>query len=160
MRGHKQTLLLSPESFSLCMSPLPWRKHFGAAATPAFIEQHLVVKAWGPTPSTEAPCLQLINACCAAFLQKERRFSTAKGELIKKKGILTRRVRKVRSDKGKKHAYHRSKTKTAGLVSAPNARLLERNGEAKMFLAEAPAEAARPSILEELSQPKKRRGDN
>lgn len=140
---------------------MPVRKHLGAAITPAFIEQHLVVKTWGPTPTTEAPCLQLIHACCDTFLQRERRCTTSKGELIKRKGILTRRVRKVRSDKGKKHAsYHRKKTKTAGLDTAPNARLLERNGKSMMFLAEAPAEAARPSILDELSPPKKRRGDN
>jgi len=79
------------------------------------------------------------------------------GTFIKRKGVLTKRVRKVRSDLGKKHAYTRKKTNTSELATAPNARLIQRDGKAKIFLAAPPSEAVRTSILEDLSPPKRRR---
>ena len=79
------------------------------------------------------------------------------GTFIKRKGVLTKRVRKVRSDLGKKHAYTRKETNTSELATAPNARLIQRDGKAKIFLAASPSEAVRPSILEDLSPPKRRR---
>jgi len=78
-------------------------------------------------------------------------------ELIKKKGVLTKRARRLRSDKGKKHKYGRKKAKTSELIAAPNARSLDRTGKHQVFLAEPPSDAVRPSILEDFSPPKKRR---
>ena len=78
-------------------------------------------------------------------------------ELIKKKGVLTKRVRRLRSDKEKKHKNGGKKTKTSELIAAPNARCLDRAGKHQVFSAEPPGDAVRPSILEDFSPPKKRR---
>ena len=88
-------------------------------ATPPLIEQHLLVHAWGPVPSTEDSCGSFVNKCADVFLQKERKRSCEKGPLLHKKGLITRRRRALRSNRGKKRkAYEHRKTKCAGEASA------------------------------------------
>ena len=128
----------TPQHFQLHFDVL--REHFGPDSSPVFLEQHLVVS-YGP----DEPAA-LIKACVKKFCSKEHRLTEATS-FYQKGGIVRQRIRKVRSDVGRKRTSYKRKP-----AEPEHARLLS---SCSGGFAAPEAGVMVPTLLDEMSPPKR-----
>ena len=137
------------------------RKALGETVSPAVLEQYLRVAHMGPDDLSNAK--PFLSKCAADFCRKTRRSEGRSGHGFYKKGkFLMARSRQVRSDKGKPRSSYKSRKKHAGLRGLPKARLLERDGDEVLEMADVPPDADDMSheIFRMMSPRKKPKSDS